>query len=186
VAPDDFTSALQRPLPAPETPDGEPDFMSARRMFPNVSGRSLAILFVMMVVVLVAQVFLTDLPFTSLKAVDTAVVRLMVEDPVDAYKSSVPLAPERPLTLRFELDGEVLAEQVYAPADFASEDVISFISEHDVAPGRHFIRVAFLDAQTNDAIPLYEEVAEIVPGDILRIIYFPGITPPCVSSHCLE
>ncbi|MCA9957278.1 MAG: hypothetical protein KC434_21265, partial [Anaerolineales bacterium] len=62
----------------------------------------------------------------------------------------------------------------------------SFISEHDVAPGRHFIRVAFLDAQTNDAILLYEEVAEIAPGDILRIIYFPGITPPCASSHCLE
>ncbi|WP_420643137.1 hydrogenase iron-sulfur subunit [Candidatus Leptofilum sp.] len=186
VSPDDFTSALQRPLPAAETPGGTPDFMSARRMFPNVSGRSLAILFVMMVVVLLAQVFLTDLPFTSRKAVDTAVVRIMVEDPIEAYNSAVLLAPERPLTLRFELDGELLAEQTYAPEDFFSEEVVAFISEQDVEPGRHFIRVAFLDAQTNDSIALYEEVAEISAGDILRIVYFPGISSPCKGSHCLE
>ncbi|MEZ4590155.1 MAG: hydrogenase iron-sulfur subunit [Chloroflexota bacterium] len=57
VSPDDFTSALHKPLPVAKSPEEEPDFISARRMFPEISPRSLMILFGMMAVVLLAQVF---------------------------------------------------------------------------------------------------------------------------------
>ncbi|MCA9896728.1 MAG: hydrogenase iron-sulfur subunit [Ardenticatenaceae bacterium] len=173
VSPDDFKAALHRPLPEAKVPQEEPDFVAARRMFTEISPRSLVILFVMMVVVLLAQVFLTDLPFTSLKAGDTAVVRVMVENPVAAYDHLILADPERPLTLRLELDGDVLSEQTYDLATFASREADPFVAEHDIEPGTHLVRLAYVGEQTGEDVVLLEETKELRPGDIWRTIYEP-------------
>lgn len=187
VSPDDFTSALQKPLPVAETPDGEPDFMSARRMFPDILPRSLVILFVMMVVVLLAQVFMTDVPFRSRVAADSAVVRVIVEDPTTPFNRTGAFnLPERPLSLRLEVDGAVLAEQTYDPAEFFSQPVDPFVQDLQIMPGRHHIRLAFVDEPGASTIVLFETTTEMTTGDILRVVYNPLFSTPCKGGNCLQ
>ncbi|WP_420630887.1 hydrogenase iron-sulfur subunit [Candidatus Leptofilum sp.] len=173
VAPDDFTAALNAPQPVAENSDGKPDFVAARGMFPHISRRSLAMLFVMMVVVLLAQVFLTDVPFSSRKAVDTAVVRTIVENPVATYDHLVQPDPERPFTLQLAVDGEVLSEQSYDLATYATHESAPFVAEHSIAPGEHLVRLAFVDEQFGEIVNLIEETADLAAGDIWRVIYEP-------------
>ncbi|MCB9007596.1 MAG: hydrogenase iron-sulfur subunit [Ardenticatenaceae bacterium] len=187
VAPDDFASAFTASVPAPKPPAVEPDYMSARSMFPNISRRNLAILFVMMVLVLVAQVFLTDVPFTSRLAADRALVRVLVEDPTLPFnRTGAYNLPERPLTLRLEVDGQILAEESYEAAVFFSQPAAPFIEDVQIAPGRHHIRVAFVDEPGDSTLVLYETDTSIAPGDILRIIYDPLFNAPCKGSNCLQ
>ena len=187
VAPDDFATALNAPPPAVETPDAEPNYLAARRMFPNISRRSLAILFVMMVLVLLAQVFLTDVPFTSRLAADSAVVRVLVEDPTLPFNRTGAFAlPERPLTLRLEVDGEILAEESYDPAVFFGEGVRPFVEELQIMPGSHHIRLAFVDELAETTLILYETETNLAPGDILRIIYNPLSDTPCKGTDCIQ
>ncbi len=187
VAPDDFAAALNAPLPVAETPDTEPDYMAARRMFPNISRRSLAILFVMMVLVLLAQVFLTDVPFTSRLAANSALVRVLVEDPTLPFNRTGAFnLSERPLTLRLEVDGAVLAEENYEPEAFFHEPVAPFIEDLPIEPGSHHIRLAFVDEPANTTVVLYEATPNLAPGDILRIIYNPLFDTPCKGRDCLQ
>jgi coenzyme F420-reducing hydrogenase delta subunit len=187
VAPDDFATALNAPPPAAETRDAEPNYLAARRMFPNISRRSLAILFVMMVLVLLAQVFLTDVPFTSRLAADSAVVQVMVEDLTTPFNrtGAFPL-PERPLTLRLEVDGETVIEESYDPAIFFGEGVRPFVEELQIAPGSHHIRLAFVDEVAATTHVLYEATPNLAPGDILRIIYNPLSDTPCKGTNCIQ
>ncbi|MBK7897057.1 MAG: hydrogenase iron-sulfur subunit [Anaerolineaceae bacterium] len=173
VAPDDFSTALNRPLPVADSPASKPDFMSARRMFSDISPRSLVILFVMMVVVLLAQVFLTDLPFSSRQVLNTAVIRTMVDNPVAAYDHLVLAEPERPFTLRLELDGEILTEQTYDLAAYASRTADPFVAEHNIAPGAYHVRLAFVAAPSGEVVTLIDETTEFEPGDIWRVVYEP-------------
>lgn len=187
VAPDDFAEALNAPLPVAETPDVEPDYLAARRMFPNISRRSLAILFAMMVLVLLAQVFLTDVPFTSRLAANSAVVRVLVEDPTLPFNRTGAFnLPERPLTLRLEVDGEILAEENYEPATFFSEPVAPFIEDMQIEPGSHHLRLVFVDELAGTTLVLYEADTNLAPGDILRIIYNPLFDTPCKGRDCLQ
>lgn len=171
VAPDDFASALQMPMPQAESVTTEPDYMQARRMFGPISARSLAILFVMMVVVLLAQVFLTDVPFTSRSAVDTAVIRTIVENPVATYDHLVLADPERPLTLRLQLNDDVLSEQSYDLETFATHESDPFVAEHNISPGDYQILLAFVDEQSGETVTLIEDNIEFESGDIWRVIY---------------
>ncbi|MCA9916671.1 MAG: hydrogenase iron-sulfur subunit [Anaerolineales bacterium] len=173
VSPDDFTSALHKPLPVADSPGGEPDFTSARQMFPSISARSLIVLFVMMLVVLLAQVFLTDLPFTSRKATDTAVIRAVVENPVATYDHLVLPDPQQPIQLRLEVDGELLSERSFAGDTFASHEAEPFVAEHNIAPGEHLVRLVYVAGQPDADVVLFEEVTAFSAGDIWRLVYEP-------------
>ncbi len=187
VAPDDFAGALKAPPSVPKTPDGEPDYMTARRMYPSISRRSLAILFVMMVLVLLAQVFLTDVPFTSRMAANSAVLRILVEDPTTPFNRTGAFnMPERPLTLRLEVDGEVLAEEQYEPTAFFQEPVAPFVADWSIEPGNHYIRLAFVDELAKTTVVLYEANTDLAPSDILRIVYNPRFDTPCKGRDCLQ
>lgn len=187
VAPDDFASALTLPMLAPTPPAAEPDYMSARSMFPNISRRSLAILFGMMVVVLLAQVFLTDVPFASRLAADSAIVQVMVEDPTLPFnRTGLFNLPERPLILRLELDGEILAEESYDPATFFSQPVPPFVQNLQITPGSHHVRLAFVDEPADSTMVLYEAETDFAPGDILRVVYTHLSASPCKGNDCLQ
>jgi ferredoxin len=187
VAPDDFAQAVTGPLPTLAKSGAEPDFMSARRMFPNISQRSLAILFVMMVLVLLAQVFLTDVPFTSRLAADYAVLRVVVEDPTLPFnRTGAYHLPERPLPLRLELDGDILAEEKYDPATFFGQPVSPFITDQQIRPGGHHVRLAFVDEPANSTFILYEADNNFAPGDILRVVYTLSFDTPCKGNDCLQ
>lgn len=187
VAPDHFDEAFYAPLPTAPTPGAEPDFMAARKMFPNISLRSLAILFVMMVLVLIIQAFLTDLPFTSRAAAKNAVLKVIVENPASPFNPTGAFdLPERPLNLRLEMDGELLAEEMYEPAAFFSEPVLPFVEEFQIEPGSHHVRLAFVDEQLNPTIILYEGDADLAAGDILRVVFDPLSKQFCRGFVCLR
>jgi len=187
VAPDEFATALQTPLPTAAEVGAAPDFMAARRMYPDISWRSLAILFVMMVLVLLAQVFLTDMPYRSRVAADSAVLRVIVEDLTLPFNRTGAFnLPERPLILRLEVDGDVMAEESYDPAAFFSQPVDPFIRELAIAPGNHHIRLAFVDEPGDSTLVFFETTTELVPGDILRVVYNPLFSPPCKGSSCVQ
>lgn len=187
VAPDDFATALKTPPPIAQTPEAEPDYLGARRMFPDVSRRSLAILFGMMVLVLLAQIFLTDVPFTSRLAADSAVVRVVVEDPTTPFNRTGAFnLPERPLTLRLEVDGDILAEESYDPVAFFSAPVRPFVKDLQIRPGNHHIRLAFVDEPAKTTHVLYGANTNLAPGDILRIIYNPLFDTPCKGTNCIQ
>ena len=187
VAPNEFAEALTAQPPIANTPDAKPDFMAARQMFPNISRRSLAILFVLMVLVLLTQAFLTDVPFISRVAADSAIVRVVVEDPATPFNRTGAFnLPERPLILRLEVDGEILAEESYDPEAFFSEPVPPFVEELQMAPGDHHVRLAFVDERADSTIVLYEADTHLAAGDILRILHNPLTNTPCKGSDCLQ
>jgi hypothetical protein len=97
----------------------------------------------------------------------------MVENPVAAYDHLVQGEPERPFTLRFELDGEVLTEQTYDLATYASRDADPFVAEHSIAPGAYHLRLAFVAEQTGETVTLVEETTEFTAGEIWRVVYEP-------------
>ncbi|MEZ4590154.1 MAG: hypothetical protein R3D55_03290 [Chloroflexota bacterium] len=113
------------------------------------------------------------MPFASRKALDTAIIRVMVENPVAAYDHLILADPERPLTLRLELDGELLTEQSYDLETFASRDAGPFVAEHNIEPGTHLIRLAYVGDQASQDVVLLQETKELRPGDIWRTIYEP-------------
>ncbi len=187
VAPDEFAAALKTPLPTASAPGTDPDFMAARRMFPDISWRSLAILFGMMVLVLLAQAFLTDVPFRSRAAANSAVLRVIVEDLTLPFNRTGAFnLPERPLILRLEVDGEILVEESYEPTVFFSQPVDPFIQELQIAPGTHHIRLAFVDEPADSTIVFYEATADLAPGSILRVVYNPLFSTPCKGNYCLQ
>ncbi|MCP4417865.1 MAG: hydrogenase iron-sulfur subunit [Chloroflexi bacterium] len=187
VAPDKFDAAFHAPSLVAKSPGKEPDYMGRRKMFPDISLRSLAILFVMMVVVLIAQAFLTDVPFTSRAATDISVLKVVVDNPAAPfYPAGGFVLPQRPLNLRLELDGDLLAEEIYEPAAFFSESVRPFIEEIQISPGSHHVRLAFVDEQLKPTIILYEADAVLAAGDILRIVLNPLSKTFCRGFICLR
>ena len=142
-------------------------------------------MFVLMVLVLIAQAFLTDVPFASRVAADSAVVRVIVEDPTTPFNRTGAFnLPERPLILRLEVDGEILAEESYEPTIFFSEPVPPFVADQQITPGSHHIRLAFVDEQANSTLVLYEANHDFPPGDILRVVYNPLFSTPCKGRNC--
>ncbi|MCA9954012.1 MAG: hypothetical protein KC434_04790 [Anaerolineales bacterium] len=130
---------------------------------------------------------MTDVPFRSRLATDTAIVRVIVEDPTTPFNRTGAFnLPERPLLLRLEVDGEVLAEQSYDPAEFFSQPVEAFVQDLQIDPGNHHIRLAFVDEQANSRIVFYEAMTDMAPGEILRVVYDPLFSTPCKGNDCLQ
>ena len=187
VAPDNFAEAFHALPPIAQTADEKPDYMASRKMFPNISLRNLAILFVMMVLVLIVQVFLTDVPFTSRIGADNAVLKVVVGNPVFSFNPTRAFElPKRPLNLRLEMDGELLAEEMYEPTAFFSRPVQPFVEEFQIEPGSHHVRLAFVDEQLNPTIILYEADADLAAGDVLRVVFEPLSKQFCRGFICLR
>ena len=187
LAPNEFEQALRTP-PArarnEETGREEVNYLASRRMFPPLQWHHYLITFALLAIVLLMQIYLTDLP-VSIPAANRTVARILIPD------TAAPFNPElaRPLptgnvTLRLELNGQTMFSQT-----FPAEELLAgkpFYAEQEIPPGSYQATLTLQDADSNRII-LYNNNVTLVPGDILRLEYFgPDKTLPCAETVCIQ
>jgi len=159
VAPNEFADALQTESPADEA--GRPDYRAGRRIDPLFTWQNLLAAFGLLAVALLAQIFLTDLPFTA-HAADTAVLQLLLPDP--AVPMGKQLALDAPAQLRLDVDGGTVFMQAYDPAG----DSAPIHTAVSLPPGSHTARLEIIGRQS---VVLFDETISLAP----RQVYWLGV-----------
>lgn len=178
VAPNEFEKALHtQPVRTfnEETGREEPNYLASRRMFPPLKWQNYVIAFALLAVILLIQIFLTDIP-VPIPAADRTVARILIPD------TAAPFHPELAYSLlqgevemRLELDGEAVFSQTF-PAEELQQSK-PFYAEKEISPGSYHAVLALQD-EDGDRIVLYGENVTLGTGDVLRINYF-GPAPSC-------
>jgi hypothetical protein len=175
LPPNEFAQAItMKPLlqTDPETGVTTPDYLNSRRMAQPVTWRNIAAAFALLAVVMVAQIFLTDLPFTPWPGQEGR-VRIVMADPAAPFGGGTG-QPVTAYELRLEVDGELLFSELYSAAPV---DPLFF--EEAILPGEHHVRLSYLSENERTRITLYEQMAVVEPGQIIHLISQPATTGNC-------
>lgn len=161
--PNQFAEALQiQPVTqANEAGEPEPNYLASRRLFQKMTWRNYGVAFVLLAVVLVAQIFLTDI-FTNTAATEIPRVQVILpavsaEDIASAF--SVPPSFNQMIV---EMDGEVLQQTPLS-------DGKPLFFEEMVSPGDHHVRVYLTADHLSGSIVLADEWADFEAGTVLRV-----------------
>ncbi len=172
VPPDDFnfafkSTALGQDITVQESETQEN--LEQRRIFKDINWRNYLVAFALLAAIMVLQVLITDIPFTRYEdpqAMTQAVVADLAE-PIDptGYISTI-LGPE--LELRLQVDDQVVFSEMYETAELLSADSTPFYFEHELTPGQHQVRLAFIDDSNGITFILADELALLEAGQIFR------------------
>lgn len=173
LPPDDFGHGIAAIPTAAISKNGEdsaPDYMSLRRMARSLTWRNYAVAFLLLAIVMVVQIFLTDLPYVPY--VDkSAVSRVVISDvaaPIgrSSYISTI-LGPD--LSLRLEIDGQVVLEEPLDYAAILESDAYPFYEQLDISPGEQRMRLSLNDPSTAISFTYFDGPVSVTEGDIITI-----------------
>ena len=176
LPPNDFAQAIEmKPLTAvnPETGAEEPDYLNSRRMFLPFTWRNIATAFALLAVVMLIQIFMTDLPFQPQTA-QASISQLTLADP-SAYLSSVNLVPGSSGQLKLLIDGKVVQTRPIAAAVSPDGSLPPVLQA--VAGGEHHVQLRYVDEVARASLVLYEDTAVFAPGHVLRLDFQPATIP---------
>jgi ferredoxin len=161
--PNQFAEALQiQPVLKPnEAGELEPDYMASRRFLFPLTGRNYVVAFVLLAVVLVAQIFLTDI-FTKTAVTEIPRVQIVLPATTKEETTSAFTVPSSYDQLVVELDGEVLYQQTIGKAK-------PIFFEEMVSPGDHHVRVYLAAEGLSSSIILSDERMDFEAGNVLRV-----------------
>jgi len=161
--PNQFAEALQiQPIIKPnEVGEPEPNYLASRRLFQQITWRNYVVAFVLLAVVLVAQIFLTDI-FTKTTVTEIPRVQVTLPATTKAETSAAFAVPGSFDQLIIEMDGEVLHHE-----SLGKGDPVFF--EEMISPGEHHIRVYLTADGLNSSIILSDERADLESGNVLRV-----------------
>jgi len=189
LPPDQFAEGLQTPpiMIVPE--DGaapEPNYLASRRMFPSLSWRNFVIAFGLLAVVMIAQIFLTDIPFTP-QASHSAQIRFLLDNPAQPFNRTGAFAiSQNPIELRLEVDGQAVITQSYAPEMLFSQTPDPFFGEIPISTGKHRVRFVFIDTHTDAITILFDREVDFQQGQILRFQFKPNRVIRCFEGVCRQ
>lgn len=157
------------PGDAPAAATGKPDYLSTRGMFEWLSWRNFVVGFVLLGVVLIAQIWLTGLPFTPYPD-PPALIRVTLTDPKGRLLPvPIPWASGEPVPVRLEVDGAVVWEHVYDSAAFFASAVRPVTAEHRLPPGDYQVRLYWRDPGRQVTGILIDRRVALTAGEILRL-----------------
>lgn len=161
--PNQFAEALQIPpvFKPNESGESEPNYLASRRLWQRLTWRNYIVAFVLLVVVLVAQIFLTDI-FVATGATEIPRVQVILpattqEETVGAF--AVPSSFDQ---LIVEMDGEILHQTSVG-------DAKPIFFEEMTNPGKHHMRVYLTADRLSSSIILFDEQAGLEVGNVLRV-----------------
>ncbi|MCP4362369.1 MAG: hydrogenase iron-sulfur subunit, partial [Chloroflexi bacterium] len=178
AAPNEFAEALQiEPVQKMnEAGEMEPDYMASRRLLRPLTWRNYVVAFVLLLLVLLAQAFLTDVPVSSTAVTESPRIHIVLPDP------AAPLGTlsDEPVTLHLQLNGESVWSQPFTAAELARP----FYIEQLTTPGAYDVRL-FYDV-AGGRVLLFDEPANLTNGDILRLHYQSAYPLPCFGQTCVN
>ncbi len=164
LPPDAFATALAAPVPVV---DGRPDYAGSRRMSRPLGARHFIAAFALLALVLLAQVLLSDLPFTP-HPNPPAVARLIIEQPGAPFGNAFPgLLGDRSYEVRLEVDGELVESRVLTDDELMETGAPVLVLEHEMAPGEHRIVLRYVGQDTGANVTLVDATETIERGQIL-------------------
>lgn len=163
LPPDAFAAALSTPVPVV---DGRPDYAGSRPMSQPLSARHFIAAFGLLALVLVAQVLLTDLPFTP-HPNPPAIARLIIDRPGAPFGNAFPgLLGDRSYEVRLEVDGELVESRILSDDELMDPDARVLVLENEMAPGEHRIYLRYVGQDTGANYTLVDATETIEPGQI--------------------
>ncbi len=179
LPPDDFEIALSRtPIPTAEAENGnsQPNYVSARSMRQWLSWRNLLVGGILLTLVLLAQIWLTGLPFTPSQN-PSATVQLMLDDPATSffrrkggaiYEIKDQLAGNE-IEVVLEIDKETVWTAVIPAADFYNHNFPQTFEQFSLPPGNHHLRLYWTDTTTVFTDIISDQQLTLQSGQILRL-----------------
>ncbi len=170
LPPNDFADGLG-PLPKPVPASGaELDYLEQRRMFKPLSWRNYVMAFLLLALVLVAQILLTDLPFSPYPDTE-ALNQVVIQDlgaPIgrSSYLSTT-LGPA--LTVVMEVDGQLVHEQEIPLAAVLDAEKYPHYFQDQIAPGLRDLRLTLHDSQTGTTFVIFDQQVTVSDRDIITI-----------------
>lgn len=161
--PNQFAEALQiQPVTqANEAGESEPNYLASRRLFQKMTWRNYVVAFVLLAVVLVAQIFLTDI-FTNTAATEIPRVQVILPAVSTENIASAFAVPPSFDQMIVEMDGEILYKTSLG-------DAKPLFFEEMTSPGDHHVRVYLTADNLSSSIVLADEWAELEAGSVLRV-----------------
>ncbi len=189
LPPDQFADGLQT-QPIMTVPEGgetpEPNYLASRRMFPSLNWRNFLVAFSLLAVVMVAQIFLTDIPFTP-QASQASQIRILIDNPAQPFgRTGAFSMPQNPIELRLEVDEQTVFTQNYSPEKLFSLPPTPFFGEFPISTGDHHVRLVYIDTQTAATTILFDNQVEFQQGQILRFQYKPDHIIRCTEGICRQ
>ncbi|MCA9982648.1 MAG: 4Fe-4S binding protein [Anaerolineales bacterium] len=169
LAPDQFAQAIPLTvLPAGADAAAKPDYLSQRGLSQLLSWRNLVTGFILLGVVLLAQIWFTGLEFTPFPA-EQAQLEVGLRQPLPRYVDGV-LGWSEPADVQVQLwwDGEMRETTTYALSELRAGDQAAFYFEMPIAPGDHEL-VLQLAGPGGAEYVLYQGEFAAAPGDIIRM-----------------
>lgn len=180
LPPDDFDLGIASipppPVVASNGEDSTPDYMEMRRMLHALTWRNYVMAFFLLALVMIAQVLLTDLPFSPYQD-KSAVGRVVISDVAatigrTSYIGNT-LGPS--LDLQLEIDGEIVLEDSLATSSVLESNTYPYYGELDISPGSQQIRLSLVDPVTATSFVYFDALVTVSEGDILTV-------PPALSN----
>ena len=177
IPPDQFETALpltQMPKNDDDS-DEAPDYLSTRAMFEWLSWRNVLVGVLLLAAVLVAQRWLTGLPYDPTPT-PIAQVDLLLANPAGFFlREGSPqlylpqLAEDETVTVVMEINETAVWQTSYAATDFFALDVTPRHFREAVSPGVYQVRVYWEAPNGRFRGILYNQQVDLQPNQILRI-----------------
>jgi ferredoxin/coenzyme F420-reducing hydrogenase delta subunit len=144
-----------------EVGEPEPDYVLSRRLRQRLTWRNYIAAFGLLAVVLVAQIFLTDI-FAKTKATEIPRVQVILPAAPGEENASAFTVPPHFDQLVVELDGVILQQE---PLTAAKPIFIETLT----SPGTHHVRIYLTAKNLSSSIILADEQMDFEAGNILRV-----------------
>ena len=189
LPPDQFADGLKS-APIMTIPEGsetpEPNYLASRRMFPYLNWRNYLVAFGLLAVVMIAQIFLTDIPFTP-QFSESAQMRILIDDPAQPFNRTGAFElPKGAFELTLEIDDELIFAESYTPESLFFQTPEPFYIELPIIPGSHDVRLYYFDTETGGSTVLLDRPVEFDKGQVLRFQFEPDIRARCFNDICSQ
>ncbi|KAA3663641.1 MAG: hydrogenase iron-sulfur subunit [Chloroflexi bacterium] len=189
LPPDQFAKGLQTPPIMTVSERGnaaEPNYLVSRRMFPSLNWRNFVAAFGLLAVVMIAQIFLTDIPFTPQPS-QTSQIRILLDNPAQPFnRTGAFVMPQNPVELHLEVDGQTVFVQSYSPEKLFSQTPDPFWGEFPISTGNHHVQLVYIDTQTDATTILFDNKVDFQQGQIVRFHYKPNRIIRCFEGVCCQ
>ncbi|PID85367.1 MAG: hypothetical protein CSB13_08585 [Chloroflexi bacterium] len=161
--PNEFSKALhtQPVLKSDENDQAAPDYLASRRLWRSLTWRNYIVAFLLLAVVLVAQIFLTDI-FVGTGSTEIPRVQVILPATTPEEMASAFAVSSSFDQLVVKLDGEILHQETVGNAR-------PVFFEEMVSPGEHHVQVYLRAEGGNTSIILADERADLSAGRVLRV-----------------
>ena len=146
------------------------DYMAQRRMFSELTWRNYGVAFFLLALIMIAQIFLTTLPFSPYQDKNAAgqVVIADIGAPLGrtSYISST-LGPS--LSLQLVIDGEIVIEDTIQTSSILDTDNYPYFNKFKLDPGSQQIKLSLIDESTETSFVYYDAPVVVSEGELLTI-----------------